>query len=87
MAEEERIYTIPLRIAKSVPRGKRTPRAIKFIKSYIARHMKANDEDIWIDPRLNEALWSRGIQKVPPKIRVRAVKFEDDLVEVSLPEE
>ena len=39
---EERIYTIPLRdvINKSV-RNKRAPRAIKKIKQFLKRHMKA----------------------------------------------
>jgi large subunit ribosomal protein L31e len=50
------------------------------------RHMKAGPEDIWIDARVNEAVWARGIQKPPNKIRVKVIKFEDGLVEVSLPE-
>ncbi len=87
MAEEERILTVPLRIAMTVPRTQRAKRAVKAIKEHVMRHMKAKTEDVWIDPKINEALWSRGMQKPPKKIRVRAIKFEDELVEVSLPEE
>ncbi len=87
MAEEERIITVPLVDAMKAPRTKRAGRAIKAIKEHVTRHMKAKSEDVWIDPKINEAIWSRGIQKPPKRIRVRAIKFEDELVEVSLPEE
>ncbi len=84
--EDERIMTIPLRVVISVPRKKRAPRAVKAIKEHVMRHMKAGPEDIWIDARVNEAVWARGIEKPPSKIRVRVIKFEDGLVEISLPE-
>ena len=66
------------------PRTKRAARAIKEIRDNIARHMKADVEKIWIDKSLNEKIWERGIQNPPRKITVKAVKFEDGLVEVSL---
>ncbi len=85
MDDNERIMNIPLRDTKSVPRSKRANRAIKEIREYIARHMKVDDDElIWIDTALNEKIWSRGIQKPPSKITVKAVRFEDGLVEVSL---
>jgi large subunit ribosomal protein L31e len=84
----ERVFIIPLRDLQYIQRPKRAPRSIAFIKKYVARHMKAKEEDIWIDTNINKALWARGIENPPNKIRVKAVKFEDeDLVEVSLPEE
>lgn len=88
MVEEEieRIFTIPLRKIINVPRKKRAPRAVKAIREYVMRHMKAGPEDVWIDASVNEAVWARGIEKPPNKIRVRIIKFEDGLVEVSLPE-
>lgn len=85
MADEiERIITIPLRATKMAPRTKRAERAIKEIRDNIARHMKAEKEDVWIDKSLNEKIWERGIQNPPHKITVKAVKFDDGLVEVSL---
>ncbi|MDI6917460.1 MAG: 50S ribosomal protein L31e [Thermoplasmatales archaeon] len=80
--EEERIYTIPLRT--SAPRTKAASNTMKTIREYITRHMKP--DKIWIDPGLNESIWTRGIQKPPARVRVRAVKFEDGLVEISLSE-
>jgi len=81
---EERIYTIPLRdvINKSV-RNKRAPRAIKKIKQFLKRHMKA--EIVKIDNELNEKVWARGIQKPPARVRVKAVK-EGNVVIATLAE-
>ncbi len=88
MAEqEERILTIPLRVVRTVPRTQRAPRAIKAIREHVVRHLKAKTEDVWIDPQINERLWARGIEKPPHSIKVKVIKFEDELVEVSLPEE
>ncbi len=87
MAEEERIITVPLRKAMGAPRTKRAARAIKAIREHVMQHMKAKNEDVWIDPKINEQIWARGIGKPPKRIRVKAIKFEDELVEVSLSEE
>ena len=88
MVDMERIYTIPLRDVKQLPRTKRAPRAIAVVKKFVARHMKTTEADVWIDTNVNELIWARGIEKPPSKIRVKAVKFEDqEIVEVSLPEE
>lgn len=86
MAEIERVYTIPLRISAHVPRTKRARHAVTQIKDFIIAHMKAEKENIWIDPQLTQLIWARGIQNPPTKVRVRVIKFEDNLVEVSLPE-
>ena len=83
--EIERTITISLRDTKMVPRSKKAVRAIKEIREKVARHMKADVEKVWIDQALNEKVWERGIQKPPRKITVKAVKFDDGLVEVSLP--
>ena len=98
MVEEiERVYTIPLTVTKAVPRTKRAPRAIKEIKEFVRKHMaeevssdeeeKGEKKDVWVDYRLNELIWSRGIEGPPRKVRVKAIRFEDGLIEVSLPEE
>lgn len=85
--ELERIFTIPLRATKSVPQPKRVNYAIKYIKKYIAKHMKGEFSNVWLDEPVNHKLWARGREHPPPSIRVKAVKFEDDLIEVTLPEE
>lgn len=80
----ERIYTIPLRDVKKVPRTKRSPRAMRYIREFIQKHMK--NEDVIIDTAVNEKIWERGIEKIPSKIKVKAVE-EDGTVEVTLVDE
>ncbi|HSV42128.1 MAG TPA: 50S ribosomal protein L31e [Methanomassiliicoccales archaeon] len=88
MAEEKQVvYTIPLREVKTVPVNERANKAVKVVREYVMRHMKADEENVWIDTKVNEALWTRSIQKPPHTIKVKAVRFEDGLVEVSLPDE
>src|SRR5687768_13606830 len=82
--ELERIYTIPLRKVMHSPRNHRTDRAVRAVKNYLSKHMKS--EEIWIDNAVNEKLWERGMYRIPSKIRVRALKFNDGVVEVTLPE-
>ncbi len=76
----ERIYTIPLRKAYRKPRTRRTPVAMRLIKSYLERHMKLKDSDveIKIGQHLNETIWSRGIRYPPRRIRVKAVLDEEN---------
>ena len=86
MAEEiEKIYVIPLK-KTGFKSSKSAPTAVKRVKSYLTRHMKVESEKIWIDDSLNNALWRRGKYNLPSKIRVKAVKFEDGVVEAYLPE-
>jgi len=87
MAEEttERIYVIPLK-RKGYKASIAAPTAVKRVKQYLQKHMKANEKDIWIDGSLNNELWSKGKYKMPNKVRVKAVKFEDGVVEAYLPE-
>lgn len=80
----EQIFTIPLDKAKSVPRWKRSKKAVKVVKAHLARHLKADESKIHIDASINEEIWSRGSQKPPLQIRVKAMKFEDGVVEVEL---
>lgn len=48
------------------------------------RHMKVNKENVWIDTHVNDKLWENGIRNPPSKITIKAIKFDDGLVEISL---
>jgi len=93
MAEQKSIqsreYIIPLRREwRKVANYRRAGRAAKFIKKFIARHMKVPDRDtskVKLDIYLNNEIWFRGRKKPPAKIKVKAVK-EDDIVKVYLAE-
>jgi len=85
----ERQYIINLRreILK-VPRYKRTPKAIKAIKQFIAKHMRIPDRDVSkvkLDKYLNQEIWFRGIKNPITKVKVKA-KYQDENVIVELVE-
>ncbi len=85
-AKLEREYIIPLRDKwKHVPRYKRANKAIKAIKEFVAKHMRIYSRDlkkIKIDKFLNEVIWLRGIKKPPKKIKVKAIKSDDEIIKV-----
>ena|SRR3989338_7099503 len=83
----EREYTISLKEkVRSVPRYKKTNKAVRTVKEFLVRHMKIYDGDlnkIKIDKYLNEYLWFRGIRNPPRKVKVKARK-EGEFVKVEL---
>jgi large subunit ribosomal protein L31e len=85
--ELEREYIIPLRASQHQPsRRRRAGHALETVRRFVGRHMKGKVADVWIDPRLNEFIWTRGVQHIPSKVRVKAIRFEDGLIEVDLVE-
>jgi len=79
---DERIYIVPLAKARKGPRNKRAKKAIRYLKEYMTQHFKP--ESLVITQEVNELIWSRGIQKPPRKLKVRATKNIDGLVVVYL---
>jgi large subunit ribosomal protein L31e len=88
MADEklERIYTVPLGKAYDYTRTKRTPRAVKLLKEFISRHMKADLGNVLLSNSLNNHIWGRSIQKPPRRVKIRVIK-SDGKVRAYLPEE
>lgn len=82
----ERFYTVPLGEAFEYPRYKRTPAAVKMVRTFVTKHMKAQGMKVSISDSLNKFLWQRSIQKPPRRVKVRVVK-EDSLVNVFLADE
>ncbi len=75
---DERIYVIPLAKARRGPRNKWAKKAIRYLREFMERHFKP--ESLVISQEVNEKIWSRGIQKPPRKIKIRATKNIDGLV-------
>ncbi|MHA1291393.1 MAG: 50S ribosomal protein L31e [Promethearchaeota archaeon] len=75
---DERIYIVPLAKARRGPRNKRAKKSIRFLREYINRHFKP--ESLVISQEVNETIWSRGAQKPPRKLKIRATKNIDGLV-------
>ena len=85
MANLERQYTIPLkREVLKVPRYRRAKKAIKKVKEFLARHMKAEEKDVKVGRWLNEQIWERGIKTPPNKVRVNVSKDDKGIVHVEL---
>ncbi|HYA33159.1 MAG TPA: 50S ribosomal protein L31e [Candidatus Bathyarchaeia archaeon] len=82
--EEERVYVIPLRAVKRTPRWRRSKRAMSEIRQYLAHHLNAEADKVKLDPSINEKIWQRGSSNPPNKIAVRAMKFDDGVVEAEL---
>ncbi|MEW6749313.1 MAG: 50S ribosomal protein L31e [Candidatus Micrarchaeota archaeon] len=79
MAKLERIYTVPLGEAYETVRNKRVPRAVKMLKAFASRHMKADGEKVLVSEGLNKHLWENSIQRPPRKVKVRIIKDEGSI--------
>lgn len=55
---------------------KRAPTAVKSVVAFAQREM--GTADVRIDPKLNQALWERGIKSVPHRIRVKLERKRND---------
>ena len=58
----ERVYTIPLRNVKNVKRTIRAPRAIREVKNFLTKHMKA--EEVKLDESINHVIILRITTKM-----------------------
>ncbi|MFX0103303.1 MAG: 50S ribosomal protein L31e [Candidatus Hodarchaeota archaeon] len=81
---EERLYTVPLGKAYLRPPKKRAKKAIRIIREFFQRHMKA--DELVILPEVNERVWEYGIEKPPRKIKIRATKSIEGIVTLYLVE-
>ncbi len=79
----ERTYTIPLRREYlKVPRYRRTEKASRALRQFLAKHMKS--EAVKIGQHLNEFLWMHGMKNPPPRVKVNVVRIEDGTVYAEL---
>ena len=78
-----RIHMVPLRRAFEAPKYRRTKVAIRVIREFTTRHMKATE--VKIDKEVNLLLWSKGITNPPRRIRLEMERDEDGVVSVRLP--
>ena len=74
---------VPLRRAFEAPKYRRTKVAIRIIREFTTRHMKATE--VKIDKEVNILLWSKGITNPPRRIRLEMERDEDGVVSVRLP--
>lgn len=72
---EERFIVLNARKAWITPRKKRSARVLRMLRERVKRVMKV--EDVKISGEVNEAIWSKGAEKPPRKLEVRAVRDRD----------
>jgi large subunit ribosomal protein L31e len=77
-----RTYVVPLRRAFEAPKYRRTKVAVRVIRDFAKRHMKA--KQVKLDVDLNELLWSRGIGNPPRRLSLLMDRDEDGLVSIKL---
>jgi len=79
----DRVYNIPLRKKyQKAPRWKRTNRAVRAVREFVAKHMKS--DNVKIGKYLNLELWKHGIRNPPHHIKVNCRKEEEGIVKVEL---
>ena len=88
MAEEKelkRVYNVPLRREfLKTPKWKRTKKAVKALKEFLAKHMKADINNVLIGKNLNEHVWKNGIKNPPHHVKVEAIKDKEGIVKAEL---
>ena len=86
----ERVYNVPLRRDWiRTPKYRRTKKAVKALKEFLARHMKPGFDEkgrmkLKIGRMANLDLWKHGIKNPPHHIKVKAVKEADGTVKAEL---
>ncbi|GGL46910.1 50S ribosomal protein L31e [Halocalculus aciditolerans] len=75
---EERIVTVPLRDVKAEPKHKRAGKATTLIREHLAKNFAVDEDEVRLDPSINEAVWARGNKNPPSKVRVRAARFTEE---------
>merc|ERR1711877_20596 len=72
-----RDYTVVLhKRVQGVQFKKKAPKAIKAIRKFARENMKT--EDVRVDVKLNQHIWSQGIRNVPKRVRLRLRRKKDE---------
>ncbi|MDD1776489.1 MAG: 60S ribosomal protein L31 [Candidatus Methanomethylicus sp.] len=77
---DEKDLTINLRHAYLTYGRKAAPKAVRLVKKVSSKVF--NTDDVKIDDKLNQALWSRGKTKIARKVSVKVQKLESGTVRV-----
>ncbi len=80
-----RTYIVPLGVVFEAPPYRRAKVAIRVIREFTTRHMKATE--VGIAEEVNELIWARGIRHPPRRIKLEMERDEDGIVSVKLPTE
>jgi len=73
---------VPLGKAFEAPPYRRAKVAVRIIKEFAFRHMKASE--VKIKAEVNELVWARGIKRPPRRLSLEMERDEDGVVSVRL---
>jgi large subunit ribosomal protein L31e len=80
---EQKIMMINMRKAiEAVPVYKRASAGVRFMSSFVKRHMKA--QKVRIEMEVNDELFKNGIKNPPTRLRVVCSKDDKNVVTVGL---
>ncbi len=81
----ERVYNVPLRKEyMKAPKWKRSKKAVKALREFIAKHMKS--DKVLIGKYANQFVWRDGIKNPPHHVKVKVTKDDKGVVKVELAE-
>jgi len=81
----EREYNVPLRREyMKAPKHKRANKATKALREFLAKHMKADIENVKISKWINQQIWNRGMKKPPHHLKVKVIKDDKGMVTAEL---
>ena len=81
--ELERTYIIPLQSSiLKVPMYKRAKKAVKTVKEFLTKHMKA--KEVKLGDNLNKEIWKHGIKNPPHKVKVLTSRDSEGIVKAEL---
>jgi large subunit ribosomal protein L31e len=75
---EERIVTVPLKKVNAASKSDRGNLAMRLVREHLASQFGVPEESVRLDPSINEAVWERGRDNPPSKVRVRAARFDEE---------
>ncbi|WP_280538127.1 50S ribosomal protein L31e [Halopenitus sp. POP-27] len=75
---EERVITVPIGGISDKPVQQRADYAMRTVRSHLAQHFSVEEDEVRLDPNINEAVWANGRQNPPSDLRVRAARFVED---------
>ena len=82
---EEKIITVNMRKELTkVPRWVKAKRAVKILGKFLEKQVET--ENLKIDKKLNEKIWSKSIKNPPAKLRIKIIKVDDKTYRAELVE-
>lgn len=82
----EKEFTVSLAKAFERSRKKRANKAIGFIRAFMKKNFRIEEEKVLLSNAVNNLVWKGGMEKIPRKIKVKAV-LEEGKLRVLLPKE